>query len=225
MNNNFGVTLLSALESLSSNTTGKTAGAASSESTFQQALMQFISQMGSTSSNTSSASSLFNPSHNSNSGLSFEMMMIPLLSQLIKLQSGAAPAVAAAPVPMVTTSKSEPTGTPVQGPISQGSHAGHVAIDFAVVVGTPVKATMDGKVVFAGWNNDGYGNLVIVENGSHRTYYAHNSQIPVKVGDTVHSGDVVAFSGTTGHSTGPHVHYETRVNGVCVDPTASLGQG
>lgn len=119
-------------------------------------------------------------------------------------------------------SKTVPSGRPVEGGrISQGSHAGHTALDIAIPVGTPVKTTMDGKVVHAGWNNQGYGNLVIVENGEYRTYYAHLSSIPVAVGNDVAAGTVIGLSGNTGNSTGPHLHYEIRKNKVTVDPTAA----
>jgi murein DD-endopeptidase MepM/ murein hydrolase activator NlpD len=94
-----------------------------------------------------------------------------------------------------------------------------VALDFGIPVGTDVQATMDGKVVYAGWNTEGYGNLVIVENGPYRTFFAHLSQIPVNVGDQIRKGDVVGLSGNTGNSTGPHVHYEVRLNGAAIDPT------
>ena len=125
-----------------------------------------------------------------------------------------------------TGSKPEPSGRPVAGPISQSPHAGHTAFDIAIPVGTPIKTTMDGKVVHAGWNNQGYGNLVIVENGAYRTYYAHLSSIPVSVGDTVKAGTTIGLSGNTGNSTGPHLHYEIRKNLVAIDPTAlTLGTG
>lgn len=124
-------------------------------------------------------------------------------------------------------SKPIPSGRPVAGGrISQGSHSGHTALDIAVPVGTPVKTTMDGTVVHAGWNDQGYGNLVIVENGAYRTYYAHLSSIPVSVGDAVKAGTTVGLSGNTGNSTGPHLHYEIRKNKVQTDPTtATLGTG
>jgi len=82
-----------------------------------------------------------------------------------------------------------------------------------------VKSTMAGKVVYAGWNDEGYGNLVIVENGPYRTYYAHLSSIPVQVGDQVSAGSTIGLSGNTGNSTGPHLHYEIRYNMQCIDPT------
>ena len=117
-------------------------------------------------------------------------------------------------------SKTEPSGRPVGGFLTQGFHPGHNGLDFGVVVGTPVKATMDGKVIYAGPNDQGYGNLVIVENGAYRTYYAHLSSIPVAVGDTVTAESTIGLSGNTGHSTGPHLHYEIRKNNVPIDPTS-----
>ncbi|GAP07931.1 membrane proteins related to metalloendopeptidases [Anaerolinea thermolimosa] len=65
----------------------------------------------------------------------------------------------------------------------------------------------------------GYGNLVIVENGPYRTYYAHLSEIPVRMGEHVSRGDVVGLSGNTGNSTGPHLHYEIRYEMKPLDPT------
>lgn len=116
--------------------------------------------------------------------------------------------------------KAEPSGRPVGGVLTQNFHPGHNGLDFGIPVGTPIKATMDGKVVHAGWNNQGYGNLVIVENGSFRTYYAHLSSIPVSIGDFVTSGSTIGLSGNTGNSTGPHLHYEIRKNNVPVNPTS-----
>jgi len=107
---------------------------------------------------------------------------------------------------------------PVEGRLTQDFHDAHRGLDFGVPVGTPVRTTLSGRVVYAGWNNEGYGNLVIVENGPWRTYYAHLSQIPVRVGQWVAAGEVIGLSGNTGNSTGPHVHYEVRRNGVAVHP-------
>ncbi len=118
-----------------------------------------------------------------------------------------------------TGARDVPSGRPVDGRITQEPHAGHMAFDIGVPVGTPIKTTMDGKVIHAGWNDQGYGNLVIVENGPYRTYYAHLSSIPVSVGDQVSAGSILGLSGNTGHSTGPHLHYEIRKNNVAIDPT------
>lgn len=121
-------------------------------------------------------------------------------------------------------SKPVPAGRPVVGRLTQNYHSGHNGLDIAIPVGTPIISTMDGRVVHAGWNNQGYGNLVIVENGEYRTYYAHLSSIPVSMGDEVKAGSTVGLSGNTGNSTGPHLHYEIRRNKVPIDPTsATLG--
>jgi murein DD-endopeptidase MepM/ murein hydrolase activator NlpD len=111
-----------------------------------------------------------------------------------------------------------PQGLPVKGPMSQAAHPGHMAVDIAIPVGTKVSATHAGKVVYAGWNDEGYGNLVIVQNGPYRTYYAHLSKVDVQVGQKVVAGQVLALSGNTGNSTGPHIHYEVRVNGQQMNP-------
>jgi len=113
----------------------------------------------------------------------------------------------------------EPVGRPVGGVLTQYYHKRHFGLDFGVPVGTPVKSTQAGKVVYSGWNNEGYGNLVIVENGPYRTYYAHLSGLPLNVGDQVSAGQVIGLSGNTGNSTGPHLHYEIRINRVPIDPT------
>lgn len=113
----------------------------------------------------------------------------------------------------------EPHGRPIGGVLTQRFHSGHNGLDFGIPTGTPVQSTMNGKVVYAGWNNQGYGNLVIVENGAYRTYYAHLSEVPVRIGDRVSAGDTIGLSGNTGNSTGPHLHYEIRVNMRAIDPT------
>lgn len=117
---------------------------------------------------------------------------------------------------------STPRGTPVNGVLTQTSHDGHVALDFGIPVGSNVKSTLEGKVTYAGWNNEGYGNLVIVENGAYKTFYAHLSSIPVKVGQIVSEGDVIGLSGNTGNSTGPHLHYEIRKNDVALNPLKTI---
>ncbi|NOH12145.1 MAG: M23 family metallopeptidase [Chloroflexi bacterium] len=106
-----------------------------------------------------------------------------------------------------------------EGWMSQGYHPGHKAIDIALPEGNPIQTSMSGQVVHAGWSHQGYGNLVIVENGPYRTYYAHLSEIPVTVGQNVQAGQVIGLSGNTGNSTGPHLHYEIRLNGIPIDPT------
>ena len=98
----------------------------------------------------------------------------------------------------------------------------HEGIDLAVSSGTPVVAAAAGTVIVAGWLG-GYGNLVVVDHGNGiSTAYGHNTSVAVGVGQSVAQGQLVAYSGNTGHSTGPHVHFEVRVNGSPVDPLGYL---
>jgi murein DD-endopeptidase MepM/ murein hydrolase activator NlpD len=115
---------------------------------------------------------------------------------------------------------------PVNGPISSGFGMRwgrlHAGVDIPVPVGTGVRAAAGGRVAIAGWVG-GYGNYVCIQHaGSLSTCYGHNSSIAVSVGQTVSQGQVIASSGSTGNSTGPHVHFETRVNGNPVDPLGYL---
>ena len=98
----------------------------------------------------------------------------------------------------------------------------HEGIDIAVGEGTPVSAAAAGVVIYAGWMG-GYGNLVAVDHGNGlSTAYAHNSSLAVSVGQSVAAGETISYSGSTGNSTGPHVHFEVRVNGSAVDPLGYL---
>lgn len=111
---------------------------------------------------------------------------------------------------------------PVRGRISSpyGPRWGrmHHGIDIAVNTGTEVKAAAAGRVSFSGWNGD-YGYLVIIDHGDGvETRYAHNSRLLVRAGQYVTRGQVIALSGSTGNSTGPHVHFEIRLRGNSVNP-------
>ncbi len=101
------------------------------------------------------------------------------------------------------------------------THAGtHVGVDYAAPLGTPVVAVADGRVVELGWHG-GYGNLIVVEHaGGYTTRYAHLSAYAtdLAVGDEVRRGREIGFVGSTGHSTGPHLHFEIRLDGVYLDP-------
>lgn len=98
------------------------------------------------------------------------------------------------------------------------NHRMHTGIDYAVPIGTKVKAAQHGKVVFAG-RQGGYGNLLVIKhNDIYRTAYAHLDKLKVSVGDWVNQGEVVAYSGNTGLSTGPHLHFEIRKNGLSLNP-------
>ncbi len=134
-------------------------------------------------------------------------------------QRASAPAV-------VAPSGSGALGWPVSGPVTSGfgSRWGrmHEGIDIGVGEGTPVRAAAAGTVIYAGWMS-GYGNLVVVDHGNGlSTAYAHNSSLAVSVGQSVAAGELVSYSGNTGNSTGPHVHFEVRVNGSAVDPLGYL---
>jgi murein DD-endopeptidase MepM/ murein hydrolase activator NlpD len=95
----------------------------------------------------------------------------------------------------------------------------HCGNDFACLIGTEIKSVWSGKVRYAQMNQGGYGNLIIVRhlNGL-ETYYAHLSKINVKVNDFVAAGEVIGWSGNTGHSTGPHLHFECRFLDNPIDP-------
>ena len=98
----------------------------------------------------------------------------------------------------------------------------HEGVDIAVSNGTPVVAAKAGVVIVAGWMG-GYGNLVVVDHGGGvATAYGHNTSVTVGVGQQVAQGQLIAYSGNTGHSTGPHVHFEVRINGGAVDPMGYL---
>ena len=98
----------------------------------------------------------------------------------------------------------------------------HQGIDIAADMGAPIVATADGVVTAAGWNG-GYGNMVDVDHGGGIvTRYGHASAVAVTVGQQVRRGEVIAYVGSTGRSTGPHVHYEVRVDGQPVNPAGYL---
>ncbi|MGB1287464.1 MAG: M23 family metallopeptidase [Aggregatilineales bacterium] len=111
-----------------------------------------------------------------------------------------------------------PAGRPVAGILTQRFHLYHGGIDLSSPLGTPVLATHSGTILFAGWSEFGYGYLVIIQNDIFITYYAHNTSFNVVEGQKVGKDSIIAWSGSTGNSTGPHVHYETRINDVPVDP-------
>ncbi len=106
-----------------------------------------------------------------------------------------------------------------------GRPAMHTGLDFRAAMGDPVRATANGKVVSSGWAG-GYGRMVEIDHGNGlSTRYGHLSEINVKVGDTIKIGQVIGAVGSTGRSTGPHLHYETRIDGEAVDPQKFLRAG
>lgn len=131
--------------------------------------------------------------------------------------------------PVPVTSISVPSRMPLEGasltsgfgmrthPVLGGRRA-HSGIDLAAPTGTPVYATADGVVSRADWFSS-YGLFISVEHGaSTQTRYAHLSRLAIAAGDTVKKGDLIGYVGSTGRSTGPHLHYEVRVDGLAVNP-------
>jgi murein DD-endopeptidase MepM/ murein hydrolase activator NlpD len=130
-----------------------------------------------------------------------------------------------------------PVRKPVMGEIDTSSSFGvrmdpfinapamHTGLDFRGNSGDPIRATAAGKVTQAGWNG-GYGKLVEVDHGNgFATRYGHLSEINVSVGQSVRIGQTIGRLGSTGRSTGPHLHYETRIDGDAVDPQKFLRAG
>jgi murein DD-endopeptidase MepM/ murein hydrolase activator NlpD len=106
-----------------------------------------------------------------------------------------------------------------------GRPAMHTGLDFRAQTGDPVRATANGKVVNSSWAG-GYGRMVEIDHGNGlSTRYGHLSEINVKVGEYVKIGQVIGAVGSTGRSTGPHLHYETRIDGEAVDPQKFLRAG
>ncbi|NLZ53715.1 MAG: peptidoglycan DD-metalloendopeptidase family protein [Thermoanaerobacteraceae bacterium] len=117
-----------------------------------------------------------------------------------------------------------PTVGQITSPFGQRGREFHTGIDIAQSRGAPVRASNSGTVTFAGWRG-GYGNLVIINHGGGiETYYAHNSAINVSVGQQVEKGQQIAKVGSTGRSSGNHVHFEIRVNGSPVNPLNYLNK-
>lgn len=117
---------------------------------------------------------------------------------------------------------------PVRGPITSpygmrlhpilGVYKGHSGMDIGVPMGTPIKAAESGVVIHSGWI-EGYGYTTILDHGNNiSTLYAHSSRLLKRVGDEVKQGETIALVGSTGWSTGPHLHFEVRVNGKMTNP-------
>ena len=116
---------------------------------------------------------------------------------------------------------------PVRAPMGDGfgprGDRMHTGIDFPAVSGTRVGAAGRGTVVSAGWNSGGYGNLIVIQHRlGYQTWYAHLSAIHVRTGQAVSGGTLIGAVGSTGHSTGPHLHFEVRRNGTPINPLPYL---
>jgi murein DD-endopeptidase MepM/ murein hydrolase activator NlpD len=115
-----------------------------------------------------------------------------------------------------------PVNAPITSPFGPRWGRMHTGIDLGAAYGTPIAAAAAGNVIYAGWLG-GYGNLTIIDHGGGlATAYGHQSSIAVSVGEQVAQGQTIGYVGSTGHSTGPHLHFEVRVNGQAVDPLGYL---
>jgi murein DD-endopeptidase MepM/ murein hydrolase activator NlpD len=137
--------------------------------------------------------------------------------------SDSAPAAANAPAAKVGGNG---VAWPTNGTVTSGFGyrwgALHAGLDIANNVGTPVRAAKAGTVILAGWNG-GYGNCIVIDHGGgFSTLYGHMSRLRASEGQRVGQGDLIGDMGSTGNSTGPHLHFETRVNGNPQDPTGYL---
>lgn len=110
----------------------------------------------------------------------------------------------------------------------QGIVKNHAGIDIGGVIGNPIYAAADGVIIYSAYNNGGYGNMVMIDHGFDEngvkivTLYGHGNKLLKNVGDEVVKGEVIMEMGSTGNSTGPHLHFEVRENGVPVDPKKYL---
>ncbi|MFN2466801.1 MAG: murein hydrolase activator EnvC [Gaiellaceae bacterium] len=144
-----------------------------------------------------------------------------LAAKILAAQTGRT--VAAAPPSAVSSAGLIwPVSAPLTSPFGWRWGRMHEGIDLGAGYGTPIRAASSGTVIHAGWLG-GYGNLVIIDHGgSISTAYGHQSSIAVGTGQSVSQGQVIGYVGSTGHSTGPHLHFEVRVNGGAVDPLGYL---
>jgi murein DD-endopeptidase MepM/ murein hydrolase activator NlpD len=129
------------------------------------------------------------------------------------------------PQPFFYPGSCAPSGRPLEGLLTQYFTGYHSGIDISIPSGTPVLATQSGIVTWADWNTFGYGNLVIIQSDRYITYYAHLTSFNVLLGQQVQKGSLIAFSGNTGRSSGPHIHYETRIDDVPVNPLTFEARG
>ena len=149
-----------------------------------------------------------------------------LAAQIQAAQTAPPPSQGGSATPPPSQSSSGGLIWPVSGPITSpfGMRWGklHPGIDIGASMGTPIKAAAAGRVIVAAYSG-GYGNLVVIDHGHGlATAYAHQSRIAVGVGQRVAQGQVIGYVGSTGFSTGPHLHFEVRVNGKPVDPMGYL---
>jgi murein DD-endopeptidase MepM/ murein hydrolase activator NlpD len=139
----------------------------------------------------------------------------PIPQKLVRIYSG--------PIPANASKGSGRFVWPTSGRITQGFKPYHRALDIAGWTGAEVKASDSGYVVQSGWSDEGYGNYIVIDHrNGFQTLYAHLSRVFVTAGNSVGKGTVVGAMGSTGRSTGPHLHFEIRQRGVQLNPFGQL---
>lgn len=153
----------------------------------------------------------------------------PRAAQTSTDDTPAASAPGSTPKPTTVTAKPSASGFiwPISGPVTSeyGPRWGgfHPGIDIAGANGGAIVAARSGTVIYAQFNDGGYGNLVVIDNGGgYATAYAHQSRLTARVGQSVSQGQVIGYEGSTGFSTGPHLHFEIRVDGTAQNPRKFL---
>jgi len=128
-----------------------------------------------------------------------------------------------APVPACPIGLAPPVAGPHSDLFGPRGNRFHTGLDYPAFRGAPVSASAGGRVTFAGWSLGGWGYLVtIAHTGGTRTLYAHLSRVAVRVGQRVETGQRIGRVGSSGHATGPHLHFEVRLRGAAVDPLGGL---
>jgi peptidoglycan hydrolase-like protein with peptidoglycan-binding domain len=116
-----------------------------------------------------------------------------------------------------------PVNAPITSPFGMRWGRMHTGVDFGAPYGARIGAAGRGTVSFAGWNSGGYGYLVIIQHRlGFQTWYAHQSRVAAYAGQSVSGGTTIGYVGATGHATGPHLHFEVRINGTPVNPVPYL---
>lgn len=145
--------------------------------------------------------------------------------QYLIVPGGSKPVTAGASTTAASKTTSKPRtallrfGWPLAGRITQSYWRSHHAVDVAAPTGTAIRAANPGTVTFAGWDTHGYGNMVLISHvNGYITLYSHLSQFDVQAGTSVSKGQTIGRVGSTGHATGPHLHFEIRLNGVNQNP-------
>lgn len=154
------------------------------------------------------------------------------IGQTIIVPNGVMPTAGSAVAPAIAVQITPNAGTvvasgnfvwPTQGVITQGFYWYHPGVDIANNAEPNILAADSGKIVREGWDTTGYGNMILIDHGNGlQTLYAHMSAFYVTLSQTVNRGDAIGRMGSTGHSTGPHLHFEVHENGVHMNPLAYL---